>query len=133
MAAVKKYAGIVNAWGREREAIRVGYDFAVDGGATGALDLFKAGEKLIVESAKMVVKRACTSGGSATVGCGQTADLAGLIAATAVASLTADAVIFGAAQDASHVLAADAVVQMNIATAALTDGAIDFLFEIQKA
>ena len=132
MAAVKGYKGLVNAWGKEREVFRVKYDFAVDGGAVGQLDLFEAQGALIVESAKMAVKTTCTSGGLATVSCGKGGDLAGLIAATAVASLVADAAIFGAAQDASHVLADGNIVKMDIATAALTAGAIDFMFEVQK-
>ena len=132
MAAVKGYKGKVNAWGKEREVFRVKYDFAVDGGAVGALDLFVAEGILIVESAKMAIKTTCTSGGSATVSVGKTGDLTGMIGATAVASLVADAAIFGAAQDASHVVPDGTVVKMDIATAALTAGAIDFMFEVQK-
>jgi len=132
MAAVKAYKGTVNAWGKEREVFRVKYNFSDDAGAVGALNLFTAGDKMIIESAKMAVKTTCTSGGLATVSCGKTGDLAGLVAATAVASLTANAVIFGAAQDASHVLASGDIVKMDIAVAALTAGEIDFMFEVQK-
>lgn len=133
IANLASYRGKIKCWGREREALRLRYDFAVDGGAVGEYPLFYAGEKLIVEQAKMVTKTTCTSGGSATVGVGKASDLAGMIAATAVASLVADAVAFGAANDASHVLAADDIVYMAIGTAALTAGVIDFLFELQKA
>lgn len=131
MAAVVDYK-VAKVWGNEREYMEVMYDFAVDGGAVGALDLFTADEACVVKLAEMHVKTACTSGGSATVSCGKSGDLTGMIGATAVASLTADAVILGAALDASHVLAAGNVVQMDIATAALTAGKIRFVFEIIK-
>lgn len=133
IADLKKYRGVIKCWGREREHVRVRYDFADDGGAAGEYPILKAGEAMIIESCKMVVKTTCTSGGSATVGVGKASDLAGVVAATAVASLTAAAVIFGAAQDASHVMAADDILYMNIGTADLTAGVIDFLIELQKA
>lgn len=133
IANLATYRGKIKCWGREREFVRATWDYAVDGGAVGEYPIFKAGEKLIVESAKMVTKTLCTSGGAATMSVGKAADLAGLIAAEAVASMTADAVKFGASQDASHVLATDDIVYAAIGTEAFTAGKVDFLFELQKA
>jgi hypothetical protein len=81
----------------------------------------------------MKVMTTCTSGGSATVSFGKVGDLTGLVGATAVASLVAGANFYSGARDASNTMAADAVIQMEIATAALTAGKIEFIFEVQKA
>lgn len=132
MAALAKYKEL-RTWGAERELVRIQYDFSVDGGSVAALDIFKAKEACVVKLAEMHVVTACTSGGSATVSVGKSGDLTGMVGATAVASLTAGAVILGAAIDASHALAADDIVKMDIATAALTAGKIDFVFEVIKA
>lgn len=129
MAAVAQ-AKTVKVWPNERAMVRVVYDFAKDAGAIGVLDVITADEACVVKLAEMHVKTLCTSGGSATVSLGKVADLAGMIGATAVASLTAGAVILGAALDGSHTLAAGDKVQMEIATATLTAGKIEFVFEI---
>jgi hypothetical protein len=120
----------VKCFDNERQLVRVTYDFAKDGGAVGQLDLFTADEACLVKLAEMHVKTTCTSGGAATVSVGKPADLAGQVAATAVASLTSGAAILGAALDASHELAAGGKVQMDIAVAALTAGKIEYVFEI---
>lgn len=131
MATVVDYK-LMKTWGAAPERVTIEYDFAKDGGAVAALDLLKVKEASIVEMAYMKVKTTCTSAGSATVSIGATSDVAGMVAATAVASLTAGAVIYGAALDASHKLAADAVIQMDIAVAALTAGKIEVVFDIYK-
>ena len=111
--------------------ISVDYDFSLDGGATGAIDLFQAGAALVVLRCYAVSLTTLTSGGSATVSVGKVGDLTGLIAATAIANLEAGEVAFPVAADlASNVIAADAVVQMEIATAALTAGKVRFVFEV---
>lgn len=114
----------------EEEIVRVVYDFAKDAGATGSLDLFTAANNLIVTYAHAHVLTACTSGGSATVSAGNADSAAGFIAATAVASLTKDAVIKFVG---SLRVAKGAAVSMAIATAALTAGKIEFTFKIQRA
>lgn len=133
MAAIKDYKQKVLPFDNETVYLRAKYKFSQDGGATGNLDLLEAAEALIVEVAEMVVKKACTSGGSATVGVGKSSDAGGLVAATAVASLTLGAVIFNGARDASFSVAAGEKIQLNIATAALTDGEIDVLLKVRKA
>ena len=106
------------------------YDFAKDGGAVGEYPIFKAGKAMQIRLAQIIVDTLCTSGGSATLGAGKASDLAGIIGATAVASLTAGAVINGASPDASHVLAKDDIVYAAIGTAALTAGKCRFVFEV---
>lgn len=78
------------------------YDFAVDGGAVSSIDLstkdgFNAlPEGAIVRAVTAKVLTACTSGGSATVEWGNSADTDGYSGtAIAVASLTALAVFSG--------------------------------------
>lgn len=105
------------------------YDFSVDGGAVAQITpklspVIPAGS--IIFGASMHVTTACTSGGSATV----SADLAAgadIVAATAVASLTDDAVIAGKiAPDASPItLLADQAIKVTVGTAALTAGQIE--------
>jgi hypothetical protein len=134
MAAVKGTPGQpIKLWGNERQVIRIKYDFAKDGGAVGALDLFEAGEAMIVMDCMVVAKTSLGSTGSATVSVGKAGDLAGIVAATAITDLEAGEVAFPAARDASHVIAAGAKVQMDIATEALNAGALEFVFELQKA
>jgi hypothetical protein len=131
MSAVVDSKSVKN-WTRASEEIEVVYDFAKDGGAVAALDLITCKEASVVELCYMKVDTTCTSGGSATVSVGKSGDVAGMVAATAVASLTAGAVIFGAALDASHVVAADGVIQLDIAVAALTAGKITVRLRISK-
>lgn len=120
------------------------YDFAVDGGATGAIDLSAKGnydvlpQGAIIENVSMKIVTACTSGGSATVSLGNTTDADGYQSLHAVATLTDDAVyrvgeVAGALMwddTNDHMLsfpvnsANDAVFSLTIATAALTAGKI---------
>ena len=90
MAAVKGVkAG--NAWQAGGpgavEVVEVVYDFSLDAGATGALDLFTAQADLVIHKVVAKVKTAVTSGGAATVEVGKSGDTAGLVAQTGKASL----------------------------------------------
>lgn len=131
MATLAKYKEHKD-YGGSSELVEIVYDFAVDGGSVAALDVLKLKADSIVSRAWFVVLTTCTSGGSATVSLGKSGDAAGIIGATAVASLTAGAVIYGSTPDASNTMAADAVVQLDIATAALTAGKIKVIMEIIK-
>src|SRR5574343_656281 len=73
----------------------VEYDYSVDAGAVGALDLFTAGEDIVITHFHAKVMTTCTSGGSATVAVGITGSTSLFANATqgAVANLTANAVI----------------------------------------
>lgn len=131
MATVVKYKEHTG-WTSRAEIVEIEYDFAKDAGAVGALDLLKVKEGTIVKWCGAKVKTACTSGGLATVSVGISGDAAGLIASTAVASLTADAAIDSASFGSTYKLASDAIIQMTIGTAALTAGKIVFCFELLK-
>lgn len=122
---------------------RVVYDFAADAGATGALDLFTAGDaNLVITHAHCTVKTACTSGGSATVKWGVTGDDDRFANTTqgAVASLTAGATIIPPALEGTpnvlpmpYKLASGDKCLMTIGTAALTAGKIEFVLRVMKA
>jgi hypothetical protein len=126
MALVKDAKVINHPFGNAAEIVRVKYDFSVDGGAAGSLTMLTAKSDVIVKVKYVVVRTACTSGGSATVAIGKTAG-SELLGATAVASLTAGAV-FGDVDGVK--LAADGVVALTIATADLTAGVVEAVFEV---
>ena len=131
--------------GNKRHTQEYVYDFDVDGGATGEIDLSaKAGTPVIPVGAIITgvtskVLTTCTSGGSATVAYGNGDDPDGYSgAATAVASLVANfltngwdlaaALLWDDTNDHQlYVNVADAddgKFEVNIATAALTAGKI---------
>ena len=120
------------------------YDFSVDGGAVGAIDLSaKAGYKklpegAIVKSVHAKVVTACTSGGSATLSWGTNADKDGYSgSAKAVAALTANAAFSGEKDSAdllpSCVATDKGEFEVEIAVAALTAGKVYFAVEYYLA
>lgn len=114
------------------------YDFAVDGGAQGAIDLSGKANKedlpvgAIVNMVRAKVVTACTSAGSATVVWGPTADPDGYSGATiAVASLT-DNALFNGHDNAAALLwddTNDHAISYNVGAA----NAADLLFTIATA
>jgi hypothetical protein len=112
------------------EMVEVTYDFSVDGGATGTLDVFTANQDLVIHRVSAKVKTAVTSGGAATVEVGKSGDTAGLVAQTGKASLTAGAVIDS--KIGGYKLASGGKIIQTIATAALTAGKITYLIEYSK-
>lgn len=107
------------------------YDFAVQGGSTGAIDLGDLPLGAVVVNAVGVVETACTSGGSATVILGTTDDDNGFVASVAVAALTANST-HGNSVAANQPITNDAAsrdVVMTIGTAALTAGKIRWVVE----
>jgi hypothetical protein len=126
------------------------YDFAVDGGAVGAINLHAKATKAVIPVGAVIkavtakVLTACTSGGAATVAYGNGDDADGYSgAAIAVASLTLNS-LFNGWDNAAALLwddtndhpipvnvstAADGQMIMTIATAALTAGKIVFMVE----
>lgn len=125
-------AKTTRAWGAEVETVEIVYDFAKDGGAVAAFSALTVKSASVVRAAYFKVNTLCTSGGSATVSLGVAGDVAGLVGATAVASLTAGAVIDGASIGTGYKLAADAVIIVDIAVAALTAGKITVVVELAK-
>jgi hypothetical protein len=134
MATLKKYKeiGII---GSNLEVHEIEYDFAKDAGATGALDIMKFSQACVLVDAYMKVDTAFTSGGSATLIWGvQGGDTDACLDVTsgAVASLTLGAVMPGETTCKQIKLAADAVLEMTIATAAMTAGKGRFVVLVQK-
>lgn len=117
------------------------YDFSVDGGDTGTVTLSAKDNKdplpagAIVTNATAWVQTAGASGGSATLSFGLGTDVDGLLSATAVGSLTENAVIVGdstAIPGSAAVRVADAAggaVTATIAVAALTAGKVSIIVE----
>lgn len=136
MATVSDYKGNEYYLSKGTNHVEVVYDFAVDGGATGALDLIKFKEAVVIEQFYVKVNTACTSGGSATVIVGTVGgDTDALLDATdgAVANLTLGAALEGdLATSVAHKVAADGVIAMTIGTAALTAGKITFVFKVAQ-
>jgi hypothetical protein len=143
MAAIVNEATVGGGFGNQINYARVTYDFAVDGGATGALDLFTAGAGgVVILDARLVVKTAATSAGSATLKWGPSADDDRFCNTTqgAVASLTLGAVIVPPALEGTpnviatpYYLAAASKLIMTIGTAALTAGKVEFVIGYMKA
>jgi len=110
---------------------RAVYDFSVDAGAVGALEVFEATQDVVVLSCFAHVKTTCTSGGLATLAFGVDADPDTLIDETAVASLSAGALIPAIAFTPVKV-ASGSKLKMNIATDTLTAGKVEFVIVLAK-
>lgn len=146
MATLAKHKTIGTVFGNEVVVERVVYDFAVDGGAAAALDIFTAGADIVLLGFHAYVKTTATSGGSATLKVGVTGDDDLFMTTTegAVANLTANAVL-----QAKPVLtegtpntvvwpfprrlpSGEKILQ-TIGTAALTAGKVEYVLEYMKA
>lgn len=135
MAAVAGAKTIDAGFTGDLETVEVTYDFAVDGGATGALDLLTCNDAMVIVHAWAKVVTACTSGGSATLIYGiKSGDTDAFLDATsgAVANLTAGAVLPNETTGLGVKVAAGGKVEMTIGTAALTAGKVKFCFLVQK-
>lgn len=134
MATLDKYKSHAQM-GYGLEVVEVEYDFAKDGGATGALDIITFTEAMVLVDAYLKVDTAFTSGGSATliwgVKGGDT-DACLDVTSGAVANLTLGAVIPGETACKQIKLAADSVLEMTIGTAAMTAGKCRFVMLLQK-
>ena len=132
MAAVagKKFG---SAFSNAIEKIEITYDFAVDGGATGALDMFEAVDKLVIHRSYVKCMTTCTSGGSATVIMGVIGgDTDAILTSTAVASLVADTAFDNDSASDALFLAAGGKLGMTIGTAALTAGKLILVLHVSK-
>jgi hypothetical protein len=130
MAAVSNAKTSGAGWSGKMEICEVTYDYSVDGGAAGALDLFTADADLVIHRVTAKVVTAVTSGGAATVEVGKSGDTAGLVAQTGKASLTAGVVVDS--KIGGYKLASGAKIIQTIGTAALTAGKIKYLIEYSK-
>lgn len=142
MAAVLDAKTIYAPAGNAIEVVDVIYDFADDAGATGDLDLFTAGEKLVLYGIVGVVETTFTSGGSATGALKKNSTA--ITNSVAVASLTSGAAVplkitlsegtpNTAVYEMPMVLVANDVIKFTIGTAAMTAGKAHFKFLVGKA
>ena len=135
MAEVKKVQDGGAPFTNESQIIRVVYDFANDGGATGLLDLLKsdANDDIVIVGGWLNVLTTFTSGGAPTLDAGaSTADPNGLLAAVALGSLTAGSLIKFLAATTPLKVPKTETVNMEIKTAAYTAGKAEFVFIIAK-
>jgi len=142
MAAIADVKIVGSTFKNEKVIVRARYDFSKDAGATGALDIFQASRDIIITAFSAVVKTAGTSGGSATLKIGITADDDLFLNTTqgAVANLTANAVLLPPLVEGTPnvlalpvKLASAAKVLQTIGTAALTAGVIEYVLEYYEA
>ena len=129
MAAVsgsKKHGG---SFSNESVIVRSVWDFDVDGGAVGNLDLFEADGDVVVLLKAAVVKDPVLSGGALTLSVGESAG-SELINAWPKANMDGDEHKIGLVP---LKLTAGEKVGMSIAVASATRGKIEFIFEVLKA
>src|SRR5687768_8327118 len=93
MVALADKKTIGEPFSNTEELARSRYSFASDTGAQATYDIIEADGPIVVTSVHAVVKTTATSGGSATLTVGITGSAAYLVASTAVAGLTANAVL----------------------------------------
>ena len=142
MAAIANAKTIGNEWSNDIEWVRATYDFSVDAGATGVLDIFTASADLIVTHFSSTVKVAPTSGGSATLKVGITGSDAKFMNTTqgAVASLTLGSVVLPPAVEGTPntlplpvKLASAAKVLQTIGTDTFLTGKIEYCIGYLRA
>lgn len=117
------------------------YDYAIDGGAVGAIDLFSLPANTIVHDAWYEVETALGSGGLATVEVGVTGgDTDGYFTQSAFSALTLDkvssdyekgALLFDTTEDSSlrYKVSTAETIALLIGTAALNAGKVHFYVE----
>ena len=141
MAAIAKALNVGPAFSAGMEMAHAEYDFSVDGGATGALDIFTAAEDIVITHFHSKVMTTCV-GPTATLKVGITGDDNLLMDVTqgAVANLTANAVILAPAVEGTPnvlplpvKLASGAKILQTIGTAALTAGKVKYVIGYVKA
>lgn len=131
MAALSNARTITPPFSNDRSMVRVVWDFAVDGGATGDLDVLTADGACLVRCIGANVKTAVTSAGSLDLDLGKGAGGVEFLSSVAVASLTLASYQASASQ-AFLKLADGEKIIMGIDVAAATAGKIEFIFEIVK-
>ena len=139
MANLAKYRTSNGGFHNDIETHRIVYDFSVDAGATGVLNIFMADQDVLLLDFMAVVKTTCTSGGSAVLDVGVTGDDDKLVDGIAVASLAAGAVFQSPLVEATPntkqlpvKIASGEKILQTIVTAALTAGKIEYIFRIMK-
>ena len=129
MAAVANFKPVGSDFGNQENLIRVVYDFSVDAGATGNLDLSGLAQgNTIAKLVGVSVETAGTSGGSATIAVGVGGGTE-FLSATAIASFSIGAFVEPTDADFKKVVTTTGKLTMTIATAALTAGKMTFIFK----
>jgi hypothetical protein len=132
MAAIKNAKTIGAEFPNATLIHRAIYDYSVDAGAIGALDVFVASQDVTILEAYVKVLTTCTSGGAATLAIGIDADPDTLVDETAIGALTAGALIAPIAAVCPVKLASGAKIKMNIADFTLTAGKFEVVVKIAK-
>lgn len=140
MTDIKAHRTVGSPFSNEEEIVICRYDFDEDGGAVGALSILECEDACIVEFVEAVVKTAGASGGSMTLDLGiNGGDTDQFLDDVAVAALTANSlhqpVLVEGTPNAfapKAYVAAGGNIDMEIKTAALTAGVIDFKFKVRK-
>lgn len=131
MAAVADLKYVGAEFKKSFEIVRAVYDFSVDAGAVGTLNLLSASGACIVKLLHAHVKTAVTSGGSLTADLGKSAGTDfwsnKAVAALTVGSMHAVDAIGGTA---GVVLAEGDTVDLKIEVAAATAGKVEFVFAV---
>lgn len=143
MAAIAQTKTIGPTFNDHEEIVHASYDYSVDGGATGALDIFTAGEAIVITHFHIRVTTLCTSTGSATLKVGIASvddDLFCTTTQGAVANLTAGAVILPPAVEGTpnalplpYKLASGGKIIQTIGTETLGAGKIKYTIKYVKA
>lgn len=122
---VADHGTIQKGFGNEVFVRRFVYNVAVDGGASAdTYTLGTFGDDMVILQAYTNITTAFTSGGSATLKIGVGADDDAILAATAVASLTAGVKAGAAASEGLLAAAGDKIV-VTIGTADMTAGKLE--------
>jgi len=133
MAAVAGHKTVAAPWNLAQEVVKVTYDYSVDGGATGALDLLTTSEDVIIKDFHLWCE-AAASGASGTLIVGVSGgdtDSCLDVTSGAVTALTLDAVV-GPEATVPHFLAANGKLIQTISTAAFTAGKIHYYFTLMR-
>jgi hypothetical protein len=132
MATLKGAKTVGAPFSNDIKVVRVIYDYSVDGGQVEDNTVLTADGAILVRCIGAIVETAMTSGGSATIDLGKGTSGAEFVSAEAYTSFSAAA--FYASESAAFVKLADGeVINMGVATAALTAGKVEFIFEIAQA
>lgn len=116
------------------EVVEVEYDFANDGGSTGAKDIVTFPSAMVIIDAWTKIDTAVVGTSSTLIWGVKGGDTDACLDATsgAEANLTIGAVIPGESACKNLKLAAGAIMEMTIGTAALTAGKVRFCLLVQK-
>lgn len=131
MATLKGAKSVGAPFDNAVEVVRVIYDFAQDGGQVEDNTVLTADGEILVRCIGVNVQTAVTSGGSATIDLGKGTSGTEFVSTEAYTSFASG---FYASESAAFVRLANAeIINMGVATAAITAGKLEFIFEVAQA